>query len=686
MPVTIQPNAFVQFVEQGIKKGLLRDVTRTLDGEYYMDMEYLKETLSKQVESHGKINVEKLADILAVEQFTVEKAIENLLNTKDWTVIDDLVLTPDYMESLEEQVEAKLVTSGSISIVAQAQQMKLPYSLLKSVIDSFDDYVIYSQIPDVISTKEYIENCKTEIFKALESAEEPLPMFKLQKSQNIPEDMFYLLLEKVIKSDTFTLGSLRGKRSRAIFEPKSYRNRQIELIKSIFDSNDCISLHTIENLYPYSNAIDLIADNYNSNSYLTLNSCVIKTSVKEKAKDILKSVTDYCDLNDHLPTTLTFDDVNKVLDIIISEVNTNNNQKKLIILEGGYVTTPDFINTTVSQTKNYLRNLARSIKQGNKAESHASAKLNGVQVSSSIIKSIESTGCPHMIAEKIAPLARISIINQFDDILQTPYIEAEEIVSADKWVVEHKARELATLLNIRRSIYFNYQATRLLQDASAKKSLEKFILKNQCTDFLYHLVLYLVLAQSFNKAEVVDSTSLCITVDDIEKNNIADTKQQKYVIAYFIRENDHKYDKTFIIEIEENIKKKDIGLFINDILVKDKHHLFKEELDNAQTKSTANIMIHQQLHNQLQGLNISANTAPQLLHLTTLLLFQQYFGVPLYVSGKFVPVIITEIKSKLEPEQQRLLEIAHLSIINNQREEHLDDYKQLKMIGISCTL
>lgn len=42
----------------------------------------------------GKINVEKLADILAVEQFTVEKAIEDLLNTKDWTVIDDLVLTP----------------------------------------------------------------------------------------------------------------------------------------------------------------------------------------------------------------------------------------------------------------------------------------------------------------------------------------------------------------------------------------------------------------------------------------------------------------------------------------------------------------------------------------------------------------------------------------------------------------
>lgn len=92
------------------------------------------------------------------------------------------------------------------------------------------------------------------------------------------------------------------------------------------------------------------------------------------------------------------------------------------------------------------------------------------------------------------------------------------------------------------------------------------------------------------------------------------------------------------------------------------------------------------MHNQLQGLKISANSAPQLLHLTTLLLFQKLFGVPLYVSGKFVPVILAEIKSKLEPEQRQLLETAHLSIINNRREEHLDHYKELKMIGMGYAL
>lgn len=97
----------------------------------------------------------------------------------------------------------------------------------------------------------------------------------------------------------------------------------------------------------------------------------------------------------------------------------------------------------------------------------------------------------------------------------------------------------------------------------------------------------------------------------------------------------------------------------------------------------ANKTIQNHLYNQLQGLQISANSAPQLVHLTTLLFFQKIYQIPLYVSGKFVPVILNEIKSKLDPNEQSLLETAHLSIVNHDRDQHLEDYKQLKMIGMS---
>lgn len=60
--------------------------------------------------------------------------------------------------------------------------------------------------------------------------------------------MMIVLLEHIVKESTFHLGTVRGKKSRATFEPKSYKDRQLVLIKSIFDSNHCISklvTHTV---------------------------------------------------------------------------------------------------------------------------------------------------------------------------------------------------------------------------------------------------------------------------------------------------------------------------------------------------------------------------------------------------------------------------------------------------------
>lgn len=55
MSATIPSNLIAQFIEQGVKKGFIKDVTKTLDGEYYLDLEYIKDSVAKQVETAGKI-------------------------------------------------------------------------------------------------------------------------------------------------------------------------------------------------------------------------------------------------------------------------------------------------------------------------------------------------------------------------------------------------------------------------------------------------------------------------------------------------------------------------------------------------------------------------------------------------------------------------------------------------------
>ena len=127
---------------------------------------------------------------------------------------------------------------------------------------------------------------------------------------------YVVWVEQVIKEKS--LGIIRGKRSQRLFEPKDYKKRQINLLKSIFDSNGFISniyayiiytlqvkfkhifplgFDTVENLYIFNNAVDLVKDNYDPNSYYVLHSCIIKTHIKDSAKDALQSMTDYCDVN-----------------------------------------------------------------------------------------------------------------------------------------------------------------------------------------------------------------------------------------------------------------------------------------------------------------------------------------------------------------------------------------------------
>lgn len=52
----IPASLFVQFIQQGLEKSLLKDITKTLDGEYYCNEQYLEKSISELVEKNGKYN------------------------------------------------------------------------------------------------------------------------------------------------------------------------------------------------------------------------------------------------------------------------------------------------------------------------------------------------------------------------------------------------------------------------------------------------------------------------------------------------------------------------------------------------------------------------------------------------------------------------------------------------------
>jgi hypothetical protein len=95
-----------------------------------------------------------------------------------------------------------------------------------------------------------------------------------------------------------------------------------------------------------------------------------------------------------------------------------------------------------------------------------------------------------------------------------------------------------------------------LIDDGSKKKLERYVLKTLALDFIYHLVLYLVLEQSFNKKEVEESISLIVSTNEIEQQTVMDDKKQKSVIDYFLKVENHQIDKTLVGLLMQHLEKK----------------------------------------------------------------------------------------------------------------------------------
>lgn len=79
-----------------------------------------------------------------------------------------------------------------------------------------------------------------------------------------------------------------------------------------------------------------------------------------------------------------------------------------------------------------------------------------------MVKALESVGCPYNISEKILPFIRKTLVQQFTEMMQTPYV-IQSRMEGDSWVMKQREREYRTLVGLRNSIYFNYKAISLFE-------------------------------------------------------------------------------------------------------------------------------------------------------------------------------------------------------------------------------
>ncbi|CDH49887.1 predicted protein [Lichtheimia corymbifera JMRC:FSU:9682] len=585
---------------------------------------------------NGRTSVAELAQELNVEHEAILDNWSVLAPEENWIKAgDDILLTSEYVDTLPSQLDTDIEANGHCSLVTLARQWKLPYNFIVEALEPYitQHYVRYQQLPDTIMTRDYANKAKQYISDALQQATEPLSMFKLQRNTSIlgsQEALYYAILDNVIREEQAP-GTFRGRREKSIFIPHSYKDRQLSLISSLLEAGGYIEYDTVEQHYSYSNPKDLLLRL--DGDITLLDTCGATQSLIKDIENHMEeqlSTRGWADVSQLAPFAFSASDVGSLLDVLTSRA-TRQQQRQRTILNACFIVTSDFISTTVSQAQPLIDRLAlKEIQQEKRLHSGKSKRklvnevavhLSNQEISGFLV---DQQGLSPAFAENLVPVLKKPMTEALAKAIQTVYV-SPSLVSAgqdDKYITQQQAN----MKDLARKIYFTFQSIDHFQDESARKSLEKYIVRQLGLQYLFGLT-------ALKEMERTGDGEGTMKKFDVNM----DEAQKKELLATFTNDDDSSLYTSIL-----NGKKAE------QLIEHLKKSSFLSEGTLEEQQMQANKDVQESLWQQLKSTPVSQATAPSILHLTSLLCFQALYQQPLYVSGKFVPHIIKQITPTMD--------------------------------------
>ncbi|KAI8146189.1 hypothetical protein BJV82DRAFT_600831 [Fennellomyces sp. T-0311] len=659
-PATLD-RLFVQLVDQGVQNNYLPGILKTLDGQSLLTVDHVHTFIKTWMHNHGRATALEIARELNVEQSSILDAWSVLAPQENWTMADDVLLSRAFIDAIPDQLKSQIDQAGGyLSIVTLTQHLRLPYNFLSKLLDPIiaDRYVKLAQAPDLIMTPSYLARAKSSILEPLEQATEPLSLFKLQRNGMLEsqETLFYVLLDSLVRDNQLE-GTFRGRREKSVYVPHSYRDSQITLITSLLEASGYIEYATVEQHYDYINARDLLL-RHDGNIQL-FDTCAVTPALLEKLQSTVENVANgWVDMAQHVPFVFTAGDTASLLDVVIARIPK---KQRPAVLGSRFVTTTDYLKSLVTAAQPYLdRRALHEIQQEKKLHSgKGKKKLNDEKSAGKLTDDeiydylVEEQNLNADFAECAVPVIKKSMLEAFAKALQTVYIAPSLLSNSLSGPAQ---REKDTLRELRRKIYYTRQSVLLFEDDSARKSLEKYVVRQLGLQFIFHLTLLSCIENGENPTDLVNATQ-----EDVMKEKVSTfCKEQS---------NDH-YGVAGLAPAVLNAKKADD--LIRYLSETPPDFVAGDSLDESTQRESCQ-SVKEALVDQLKSTSPSLVTAPSILHLTSVLCFQSLYHLPLYVSGKYVPHIIKQIAPKMEPRDGQTLSEAHDMIMKSRKDAALFD-------------
>ncbi|XP_056620823.1 E3 UFM1-protein ligase 1 [Triplophysa dalaica] len=313
------------------------DVLHTLDGKEYMTPGQISREMRDELYMHGgRINLVDLQKIISVDLVHVEsRASEMTKSDKNTQLILGQLIDNKYLDCLAEEVNDKLQATGQLNIAELCKTYDLPGEFLTEELNIRLGRIIQGQIDQynrgVIFTKAFLSRHQARICGLFSAITRPTQISGLINMYGFQENLLYSVLEELVNSGRLKGSVAGGRQDKAIYIPDIYSKTQSTWVESFLKQNGYLEFEALTRL-GISDPVGYIKKNFKSNRLLFLKSaCVGKTIVDQieaSVEEAINSAT-WVDIQPMLPSSLLEEDVVILLNEVLRTMNMQSSARIL---------------------------------------------------------------------------------------------------------------------------------------------------------------------------------------------------------------------------------------------------------------------------------------------------------------------------------------------------------------------
>ncbi|XP_016421248.1 E3 UFM1-protein ligase 1 [Sinocyclocheilus rhinocerous] len=683
------------------------DVVHTLDGKEYVTPAQISQEIRDELYMHrGRINVVDLQKIINVDLVHVESRVNEIAKADRGTqLILGQLIDETYLDRLAEEVNDKLQEAGQVNIAELCKMYDLPGDFLTEELNSRLGRVIHGQIDQynrgVIFTQAFLSRHKACICGLFSAISRPAQISNLLNLYGFQENLLYSVLEELVNSGRLKGSVVGGRQDKAIYIPDIYSKAQSTWVESFLKQNGYLEFEALTRL-GIPDPVSYIKKRFKSSKLLFLKSaCVGKAIVDQleaSVEEAINSAT-WVDLQPMIPSSLSEEDVGILLNEVLRAMNVQSSARLLstsvvsekfitgcialfddimqqkaqkevknnpvfLIMEDDVKQASVLLETSTSSKKDKRDERRKKATEGSgsvkgggggnareirirKTKKKAKREEDSDEETTHTSQSRNTQGdmsflsveeIMEALGEKVCDSSE-EMLQELAEQIQRPLSKMyQEVVSAAfmstsstgaggsrKKNMKDLQEEINNLYN---NIRLFEKGTKLFSDET-QAAIARHVLRTVCTDVTNVLL-------SFVAAEHMTSDSSTAITSEIRLKILAKLSDEV---------------KSPLMKLHNSLNGKAIEDFLSCLeMSAEECGLFLKKVDKKRERQA--LFVHRQaLSEQLKDTEDPA----LVLHLTSVLLFQNVTHCMLHAPGRCVPHIIGFLQSKISEEQHKLL-------------------------------